>query len=97
MLLNHLAAVLCYPAAGTVTTLAGGLMSGFVDATGATARFNAPWGLAYVPSLGGVVVGDHGNNVLRIVYMNGAVVTVSRAHACLQHAVRGPDHVEIAK
>ncbi|MSP92469.1 MAG: hypothetical protein EXR79_11830 [Myxococcales bacterium] len=61
---------------GTVTTLAGGAPTstlGFVDATGATARFYQPYGVVIDPH-GRLIVADRYNNRLRVVELRG--------HAC---------------
>ena len=60
------------PATGALSAFAGAAGQGFVDATGAAARFNAPWGLA---SSGGVLyVADYGNYVIRQVALSNATV-----------------------
>jgi streptogramin lyase len=63
-------------ATGTVTTLAGQLtcLTGSVDVTGKGARFYHPCGLA-VDSAGNVLVADTGNQTIRRVTPDGAVVT----------------------
>ncbi len=63
--------------AGVVTLLAGGASetnSGFVNATGAAARFNFPGSVA-VDASGNVYVADSNNHVIRRVTAAGAVTT----------------------
>jgi hypothetical protein len=59
---------------GVVTTLAGSGTAGFVNATGGSAEFNWPGGVA-VDSAGNVYVGDENNNVIRKVTAGGVVST----------------------
>src|SRR6185295_8658235 len=60
---------------GVVTTLAGTAgVSGSIDATGAAARFNFPWGVA-ADSAGNVYVADSGNSAIRRITPAGAVTT----------------------
>jgi hypothetical protein len=61
-------------AGGTVTTLAGGGGSGFLDGTGAGARFATVKGVA-VDSSGNVYVADAGNHAIRKVTPAGVVTT----------------------
>jgi hypothetical protein len=64
------------PGAGTVSTLAGltGPENyGTNNGTGSAARFFQPQGIVYVPALGGLVVVDQGNQLLRFVSLAGAV------------------------
>ncbi len=63
-------------AAGVVTTLAGSGMAGATDATGASASFNTPGGLA-VDSAGTVYVADQLNNKVRKVTAAGVVTTLA--------------------
>ncbi len=71
---------------GVVTTLAGTAgSSGYVDATGATARFNNPIGLA-VDSSGYLYVADSGNNVIRKILPVGVVVTLAGTAGIAGHA-----------
>jgi hypothetical protein len=60
--------------AGAVSTLAGQTTSGFADATGTSAQFYNPYGVAQL-SNGNIVVADYGNNRIRIVTYPGGVVT----------------------
>jgi sugar lactone lactonase YvrE len=63
--------------AGVVTTLAGSPgLNGSTDATGVSARFNSPAGLA-VDASGNVFVCDAGNNTIRKITSAGVVTTVA--------------------
>lgn len=74
--------------AGVVTTLAGSAgQTGLVNGTGASARFNLPFGLA-VTSSGNLIVADSGNNAIRQVTPAGTVSTLSGT-AGLSGAVDG--------
>jgi sugar lactone lactonase YvrE len=61
---------------GTVTTLAGNGIKGFVDGTGTAARFSSPFSLD-VDATGNVYVADAGNNRIRRIAPNGVVVTIA--------------------
>ena len=62
---------------GVVTLLAGKLTPGRTDATGASASFRGPFGVA-ADAFGRVFVGDSGNNVIRVVYTgSGDVATLA--------------------
>jgi sugar lactone lactonase YvrE len=63
--------------AGVVTTFAGSPGSiGSADATGGSARFNRPQGVA-ADSAGNVYVADTGNNAIRKITPDGAVTTLA--------------------
>lgn len=63
-------------ATATVTTLAGSVNSGFLDATGTSAMFSNPSGIFF--SAGSVYVADTGNNrIRRIVVATGVVTSVA--------------------
>jgi len=66
--------------AGVVSTLAGGdsLLFGFTDATGSSARFLKPNGLA-MDAAGNIIVADRGNNAIRKVTKAGVVSTIAGA------------------
>ena len=49
---------------GNVTTIAGDGTAGFADGQRASARFNAPWGIA-VDNAGNIYVAEYGNNRIR--------------------------------
>lgn len=61
--------------AAAVTTLAGGVSSGYFDATGSAALFNQPEGVA-VDGLGNVYVTDFKNTKVRMVTPTGIVSTL---------------------
>ena len=61
---------------GHVTTLAGGVGPGFVDAFGAEARFDTPSGVA-IDNDGYIFVADSGNGAIRRIDVHGYVLTVS--------------------
>ena len=59
---------------GNVTTVAGQIASGYVDASGTNARFNTPYDIA-VDATGMVYVADTGNNCIRKIDASGNVTT----------------------
>ena len=65
------------PPATSMSPLAGGTgTAGYVDATGAAARFDGPYGLARLAD-GRILVADSENRRLRAVAMSGAVTTIA--------------------
>jgi len=58
---------------GTVTTLAGSVVSGNTNSTGVSARFNSPFGVATDGT--NVYVADSGNNLLRQIVISSREVT----------------------
>jgi hypothetical protein len=63
---------------GLVTTLAGRASSGYIEAVGVAAAFNAPSALAFDALSGSLVVADRNNYVLRRVSVStGAVTTLN--------------------
>lgn len=62
--------------AGVVTTFAGAVSLGYVDATGASARFKYPSGMT-IDSAGNLYVADNGNNCIRKITPAGVVTTVA--------------------
>lgn len=63
-------------AGNSVTTLAGGEQSGYVDGAGVAARFAQPGGIA-VDAAGTVYVADTGNRVIRRITAAGVVSTLA--------------------
>lgn len=61
---------------GTVSTLAGGNVPGFVDAQGGAARFNLPTDVTIGPD-GNLIVVDSGNHRVRLVSPLGVVSTLA--------------------
>jgi hypothetical protein len=64
-------------ATGDVTTLAGSGAPALVNGAGAAAAFSWPTGIAFLPGLGALLVGDSGNVALRSVAPSGLVATVA--------------------
>jgi DNA-binding beta-propeller fold protein YncE len=65
------------PRTGAVSILAGAVdVPGHSDESGMAARFNRPYGVA-IRRDGKIVVADAGNNLIRLVDMSGAVVTIA--------------------
>jgi mucin-19 len=61
--------------AGTSATLAGTGATGTVDATGTSASFGTPYGVAVHPTTGDIYVADQGNNTIRKITIGGVVTT----------------------
>jgi len=61
---------------GNVTTLAGDGQPGLVDGRGGSARFSRPSGLC-VGGRGEIYVADTGNNAIRVIEPDGAVITLA--------------------
>ena len=61
---------------GTVTTIAGDGLAGFQDGTGASARFNAPIGIA-LDRTGALLVADSCNDRIRRIEPSGSVRTLA--------------------
>lgn len=59
-----------------VTTLAGGSSLGSTNGLGTAALFNLPFGVAVDTSSGNVVVVDHGNHKVRLIFSNLTVITL---------------------
>lgn len=60
----------------TISTFAGSTTPGFVDATGALARFNAPTAIDH-DSAGNIYVAEYGNNAIRRIDASGSVLTLA--------------------
>ena len=60
---------------GMVSTLAGSSLSGFLDGTGAEARFDLVWGLDCTPD-GTVYAADAFNHAIRAITPDGLVTTI---------------------
>jgi serine/threonine protein kinase, bacterial len=74
---------------GAVSTVAGSNgLNGYVDATGAGARFNSLNGISLDPSGAFMYAGDPGNNAIRKITSNGTVTTY--AHSLIQDLLDGP-------
>jgi len=65
---------------GVVTTVAGSGATGAVNANGANASFTSPNGLT-VDAAGNIYVADSGNNLIRKILPNGAVITFAGSGA----------------
>ena len=75
--------------AGAVSTIAGtNGLNGFVDATGAGARFNSLDGISLDPSGTNMYAGDPGNNAIRKITATGIVTTYG--HSVIQDLLDGP-------
>jgi sugar lactone lactonase YvrE len=61
----------------TVTTVAGSGVYGFEDGPALQAQFKGIWGLAVCQVTGNIVVGDQGNNRVRVVTPQGEVKTMA--------------------
>jgi len=61
--------------AGVVTTLAGSGTAQFADGTGTNASFSTPYGIAYDPTTGNIVVADVNTSRVRLITYPGGVVT----------------------
>lgn len=61
---------------GSVVTIAGNGTAGFINGTGAAARFNSPMGID-IDNVGNIYVADFGNHAIRKVTPAGVVTTVA--------------------
>jgi sugar lactone lactonase YvrE len=76
---NHVV-LLLDPTAASVVVLAGNGCAGYADGQGASAAFNAPYGLAVRPD-GKIAVADWGNGRIRLVGLDGTVTTLAGGDA----------------
>lgn len=74
---------------GSVTTLAGGSASGYVDAVGTAARFNRVAGLV-ADRQGNLLAADYLNHVIRKVAPSGAVTTYAGLQSATGGLLNGP-------
>jgi sugar lactone lactonase YvrE len=65
--------------AGRLQSVAGSGTAGFMDGTGATARFNSPRGLALDTQTGNLYIADSGNNRVRYIPTSGTVSAATMA------------------
>src|ERR1044071_7942109 len=67
----------------TSTLIAGSTSSGYVNSTGASARFNNPWGIDYFADVHDeLYVADFNNNAIRKVVVSTGVVTTFAGSSC---------------
>lgn len=64
---------------GSVSTIAGSGLRGAKDATGTSASFNTPSGLA-IDKSGNIYVADEDNNLIRKITAAGVVTTIAKVH-----------------
>ncbi len=65
-----------FTAAGIVSTIAGADAAGFVNGTGAAARFRLPW-KSTVDAGGNIIVADRDNHCIRKITPDGVVTTIA--------------------